>query len=150
VAAACVELVDREPPGDRPARPAPATTIACRALRGEVTVAGAEGGWAEGERRRLAVRVVNRGPCRWLAARRGPGGVAFAVRLETPGGDPDPHRPWLPLPRDLAPGEEVTLALDLRRPPGPARLRLVPLVFDGWAGDAAERPPGTSWEADLS
>jgi hypothetical protein len=149
VAAACRELAAAPPPGDRPADPGAPTTVTCRALAAGVVVEGLEAPWAAGERRRLNVRLANRGPCRWLPARSGPGGVAFAVRLETPAGDPDPARPWLPLPRELAPGEATSVAFELRRPPGPARLSIVPLVLGGWAGDTAERPAGAAWEAEL-
>jgi hypothetical protein len=41
------------------------------------------------------------------------------------------------------------VAFELRRPPGPARLSIVPLVLGGWAGDTAERPAGAAWEAEL-
>lgn len=140
VAAACVELAHREPPGDRPAAPPPASTVACRRLGGEISVAGAEAPWPPGERRRLAITVTNRGDCRWLAARRGPGGVAFEVRVEGAGAETEPPRPWLPLPRDLAPGESAVLALHLRRPLEPARLRLAPVVLVGYEGSEVERP----------
>jgi hypothetical protein len=146
VAAACVELARRESPGDRPAAPPPASTVACRRLGDEIAVAGAEAPWPPGERRRLAITVTNGGACRWLAARRGPGGVAFEVRVEGAGGDPETSRPWLPLPRDLAPGESAALALDLRRPLVPARLRLAPVVLVGYDGREVERPTGDGWE----
>ncbi len=148
VAAACTELAARRPPGDRPARPAPATTVACRHLGAEIVVEGAAGPWPPGSRRRLELRVRNGGACRWLAARRGPGGVAFAVAVESAGGDPEPRRPWLPLPVDLDPGEAAVLPFTLRRPLGPARLRVAPLVLAGWAGTRVERPGG-AWEGEL-
>ena len=105
--------------------------------------------WPPGERRTLRLEVTNRGPGRWLAARRGPGGVAFEATLSTAAGDPDPHRPWVPLPCDVEPGGAVALELELRRPPGPARLRVEPLVLDGWAGDRVTRPGSPLWEGDL-
>lgn len=79
--------------------------------------------WPPGERRRVALRVTNAGPARWLAAHRGPGGTALQVSLITPAGDLLAARPWLPLPRDLAAGESQRFELDLRRPPGEATLR---------------------------
>jgi hypothetical protein len=57
-----------------------------------------------------------------------------------------PSRPWLPLPRDLAPGESAELALDLRRPLAPARLRLAPVVLVGYDGREVERPAGGGCE----
>lgn len=164
VAAACVELARREPPGDRPAAPWPASTIACRRLGDHIAVAGAQAPWPPGERRRLAITVTNRGACRWLAARRGPGGVAFEVRVisgeeaaarPAGGSDPspvrdlEPGRPWLPLPRDLAPGESAKLELDLRRPLVPSRLRIAPVVLVGYAGDRVERAAGAAHEVAL-
>jgi len=140
VAAACAELAEREPPGDRPATAPPASSAAARHLGGVLAVEGLDRPWPAGERRRLTVRVTNSGDSRWLATRRGPGGVAFVVALETEEGDGGTvdlaaGHPWLALPRDLAPGEEAVLPLDLRRPPGPARLALTPLVLDGWSGE---------------
>jgi hypothetical protein len=220
VAAACAELAEREPPGDCAAAPPPASTVACRRLGGEIAVAGAAAPWPPGERRRLAVTVTNRGACRWLAARRGPGGVAFEVRVlaaeegeqtrdtnaETAGAaapgsatswsgvaerrlagaptepgaegrtgvlrsrsgvsgggrasssaagggaerDLEPLRPWLALPCDLAPGDTARLALDLRRPLAPARLRIEPVVLVGYEGERVERPDDTGIEVPLS
>lgn len=149
IAAACAELAGMEPPGDRPAAPPPPTSATWGRLDGALAVEGAEAPWAAGERRRLILRVANRGAARWLAARRGPGGVAFEVRL-TAGGEPvDRHRPWVPLPRDLAPGEEVAVPLSLRRPPGRARLAVEALVLDDRAGQRVSRP-GTRWQGELS
>lgn len=130
VAAACSELAAAEPPGDAPPAVPPPTSIACGELAGELTVDGTAG-WREGERRRLCLRLVNRGPARWLAAGRGPGGVAVEVRLIAAAGDLLAGAPWLPLPRDLAPGEAAQLELAVRRPPGPARLEVEPRVMGG-------------------
>ncbi|HEX6198769.1 MAG TPA: glycosyltransferase family 4 protein, partial [Thermoanaerobaculia bacterium] len=133
--AACREWADAPPldgtPGERPAAPPPPTTLVEERLPGEVELdagadeaAGPDGpAWPEGERRRVAFRVTNHGPARWLAAHRGPGGVALQVSLLTPQGDLLAGRPWLPLPRDLAAGESHRFELDLRRPPGEATLR---------------------------
>ena len=49
------------------------------------------------------------------AGRRGRGGEALRGRGE----DLLEGRPWLALPHDLAPGEEVRFETDVRRPPGP-------------------------------
>lgn len=93
---------------------------------------GADLPWSEGERRRLRIRLRNTGFARWLAGVRGPGGVAVVVKLFVGGGeDLLEGRPWLALPRDLAPGEEVHFETDVRRPPGPAHLWIEPHLFGG-------------------
>src|SRR6185436_10102012 len=105
-------------------------------------IEGAAMPWPEGERRTLRLRVRNDGRTRWLAGTRGAGGVVFEVRLlrrDRAGGaaaaprDEMAGRPWPPLPADLAPGEEVTIELEVRRPLGGARLRIEPHVL-GVAG----------------
>ncbi|HYO14255.1 MAG TPA: glycosyltransferase family 4 protein [Thermoanaerobaculia bacterium] len=137
VVGACRELADLSPPGDdllgRPEVPPP-SSAAWGDLPGEIEVEGAELPWGQGERRRLRIRVRNTGFARWLAGERGPGGVAVVVKLFT---DPDltrdllAGRPWLALPRDLPPGEVVTLETDVRRPPGFAHLWIEPHLFGG-------------------
>jgi hypothetical protein len=146
------------PAGDRPAVAPPPTTAAWDRLRGEVSLRPADGGgfddasaaWPAGARRRLSLRLRNDGPARWLASRRGPGGVAFQLSVVAGGRDLEAARPWMALPRDLAPGEEVALTLDLRRPPGPARLRVEPVILDGWSGNAVSRPGAPCWEGELA
>ncbi|HEX5757975.1 MAG TPA: hypothetical protein VF121_02170, partial [Thermoanaerobaculia bacterium] len=68
--------------------------------------------------------LANTGFARWLAGTSGPGGVAVVVRLyvDGPEGRRDllGDRRWLPLPRDLAPGERRRLRLRLANA-GPAR-----------------------------
>jgi glycosyltransferase involved in cell wall biosynthesis len=175
VAAACAELATRRPPvapGEEapPPEVPPPTSATWRRLQGEVTVelAAAEAGrgstvpltldvgsadstaWAPGERRGLVLRLANRGPSRWLAARRGPGGVAFAVSLtDAAGRELEPGRAWLLLPRDLPPGGEAAVPFELRRPYGPARLTIEPVVFDDWGGAAGRRPGPLRWEGEL-
>jgi hypothetical protein len=147
LAAACAELAGLEPPGPAAARPAPPTTLVDPRLAGELRVEGAEPPWPEGERRTLRIRLTNRGPQRWLAARRGDGGVALALAVARPGGgDPLAGRPWLRLPADLPPGGETVVETALRRPPGPARL-VVETRVAGVAGfDPAAAP---RWEGEL-
>src|SRR5258706_207021 len=92
----------------------------------------------------------------WLAAERGDGGMGLDVVLmrglmggagapsageeseeggDVEGGGEDAGRerwlsmPWVPLPRDLAPGESAELRVAVRRPPGPVRLRLKPRLI---------------------
>ena len=126
--AACERLGRLAPPGDHPASPPPPTSLLWAELPGEIHLTGHEPPWPAGERRRLTVEVENRGPARWLAAERGPGGMALEVRLSAE--VPVPPRPWLPLPRDLAAGESARFEVDLRRPPGPVVLDLALRVID--------------------
>jgi len=133
-------------------------------LAGELEVRGAEPPWREGERRRLEVVLRNRGFARWLAGHGGPGGIAVVVKLIAEGRDLFADRPWLPLPRDLAPGEEARFALEVRRPPGPpappwppgvTRLPLVPGRIRLWiephlfGGLGLSQMGGPRWERDI-
>ena len=132
---ACRELAELPPVGDDPAGlPAvpPPSSLAWGRLPGELAVEGADLPWAEGERRRLRIRLRNTGFARWLAGVSGAGGVAVVVKLFVDGGeDLLEGRPWLALPRDLAPGEEVRFEAEVRRPPGPAHLWIEPHLFGG-------------------
>ncbi len=125
--------------------PAP-STIAWHQMPGEIEVAGAERPWPEGERRRLAIRLKNTGFARWLAGDRGPGGMALSLKLFSAGEDLLEGRRWLALPRDLAPGEEVRFEAEVRRPPGPARLRIEPHLFGGLSFSFLGGP---WWEGEL-
>jgi glycosyltransferase involved in cell wall biosynthesis len=128
IAAACAEWAERRPPGEAAVQvPAP-TSLTWRELPGRLEVRGAEPPWGEGRRRRLTVRAENRGPARWLAAERGPGGMALEARLIA--ACPEPPRPWIPLTRDVPPGGEGCFSFELRRPPGPLRLALALKVVD--------------------
>jgi hypothetical protein len=113
--------------------------------------------WAAGERRRLAFRLTNHGPARWLAAHRGPGGAALrlSLRLSLASGGEDllAGRPWLPLPRDLAAGESCRLEAEVRRPPGEgtavlrAELRVAGVEAPGLFAETGARsgPPSGPW-----
>ncbi len=146
VVAACREWEHAEPAAaSRPEAPAP-STIAWHQLPGEIEVAGVEAPWPAGERRRLAIRLKNTGFARWLAGDRGPGGVAVSLKLFSAGEDLLAARRWLALPRDLAPGEEIRLETEVRRPPGPARLRIEPHLFGGRSFSFLGGP---WWEGEL-
>jgi glycosyltransferase involved in cell wall biosynthesis len=164
VAAACGEWAELDPPGDAaPWVPAPGS-IAWGRLSGELEVDGAELPWPAGERRRLRIRLRNRGEARWSAGARGPGGVAVVVKLIAGGRDLLADRDWLALPRDLEPGAEMVLETEVRRPAGPPsprrpagmprlpvppgtiRLWIEPHLFGGVAFSAMGGP---RWERDL-
>lgn len=145
----CRGFAQAPPPGDRPAAPPAPTSLTREALPGHLALEDVLEPWPEGARRRLAVRLANRGPARWLAAHRGPGGLALQVSLVTPDGeDVLAERPWLPLPRDLDPGEAHRFEIELRRPPGPSTLTAATRLLGGseagafepedWGGPRAE------------
>jgi glycosyltransferase involved in cell wall biosynthesis len=164
VAEACREWSALPPPGDAAPRvPAP-SSIAWGRLGGELEVAGAELPWPPGERRRLRIRLRNRGEARWFAGERGPGGVAVVVKLIAEGNDLLAGRAWLALPRDLGPGEETVLETEVRRPAGPPsparppgvpRLPVPPGTIRLWiephlfGGVAFSQMGGPRWERDL-
>lgn len=135
VVEACTAFRELAPLPERPAAPPPPSSLVWGDLAGTIAVEGAELPWPPGERRRLRLRLGNRGFARWLAGESGPGGVAVVVRLfsgpREEGRDLLADRPWLALPRDLAPGEEVVFETEVRRPVGPATLWIEPHVFGG-------------------
>ncbi len=115
----------------RPPHPLPPTSLTWGWLPGRIEVEGCERPWAEGERREVEIVVTNTGFATWLSGRRADGGVVLEPQLLSDGRDLFKGRPWIPLPRDLAPGEACRIGLRLRRPIGPARLRLEPHLFGG-------------------
>jgi hypothetical protein len=131
---ACRDWAEVEPPGDRPAAVPPPTSLTWRDLPGSMRVEGGEAPWREGERRRLRVEVRNEGFARWLAAERGPGGMALEVRVE---GGEAPRLPWLPLARDVPAGESARFAFEVRRSLGDARLLLALRVVGGPEAETA-------------
>ena len=144
IVAACLGFRDADPL--RPGAPAlpPPTTLTWDRLAGDLEVRGAEPPWPEGERRRLEARLVNRSRARWLAGERPDGGVALELKAFA-GGKVLEER-WHPLPFDLDPGEEHVFELDLRRPPGAVRLRLMPQVL---GREGFSKLGGPSWEREL-
>ena len=151
IVSACRELAERDPMPAPSVREAAPSSISWSRFDGELTVHGAELPWQVGERRQLTLELTNRGPCRWLAARRGPGGVAVEAQLWVQReGRPTnllAGEPWIPLPRDLGEGESCTLRTRVRRPPAPARLRFEPHVVGG-AG--FEGQGGPCWQRQLA
>jgi hypothetical protein len=146
VIAACEELGALAPPAHG-ARPQPLPTSLCwDRLPGEIEILGAEPPWRPGERRRLRARLRNTGRARWLAGERGPGGVVLEARLDSRRGDLLTGRPWAPLPRDVDPGGEVTVELEVRHPVGEARLRVEAHVLGGFGFSALGGP---AWESAI-
>ncbi|MCY3968479.1 MAG: glycosyltransferase, partial [Acidobacteria bacterium] len=114
-----------------PPHPSPPTSLTWGWLPGRIEVEGRERPWAEGERREVEIVVTNTGFATWLSGRHADGGVVLEPQLISGGRDLFKGRPWIPLPRDLFPGEACRIGLRLRRPIGPARLRLEPHLFGG-------------------
>ena len=135
VAHACEEWRESEPLDTRDAPlterqvPAP-TSLAWPWLPARIRVEGHRSPWPEGRRRRLEVELENTGEARWLAAHRGPGGMALSVVLLGSDADEREERPWIPLQRDIDPGGVARFSLDLRRPSGSWRLRIEPRVLE--------------------
>lgn len=163
---ACAELDSRDavrgsqveapPEVERP------TTLTWGSLSGAITVRGIED-WAPGERRRIEVVLSNTGFARWLAGTSGPGGVALRTRLSVEHSEPESptgesivedlleQRPWIPLPHDLAPGEQLALHVWVRKPPPRhpsqrSRLRIEPHVL---GGPGLSRLGGPWFEAEV-
>ena len=113
--------------------PPPPTSLTWGALECSLEVRGQEN-WPEGERREIEIELRNQGVARLLPADQGlieHGGVALQILLEGPREDPLLRRPWLPLPRALEAGDSFTFRVPLRRPLGPSRLRVEPMVLGG-------------------
>ena len=128
---ACQAFGQGEPPSPSPVRVPPPTSLAWHRLEGEIHVDGANLPWSPGERRRLRVHLRNTSDAVWLAGERPAGGVALEAKLIVGGQNLWRKRGWIGLPRDLAPGEQHMLELDLRRPlADDVRLELVPHVLD--------------------
>jgi glycosyltransferase involved in cell wall biosynthesis len=150
VVEACRDLGELPPLSEEVPVIPPPSSLAWGKLDGDLEVQGAELPWPEGERRRLRIHLKNQGFARWVAGERGPGGVAVVVKLFTDEGlteDLLSGRPWLPLPRDLEPGEEVWLETEVRRPPGFAHLWIEPHLFGGLG---LSKLGGPRWERRLS
>ncbi|MGB3564449.1 MAG: glycosyltransferase family 4 protein [Thermoanaerobaculia bacterium] len=128
VVEACRELAELEPLGDKPAVVEPPTSLVWRQLEGDLEVEGAEPPWAEGESRRLRLRLANRGLARWLASGRGAGGVMIEIHWRQSPSHQATANVWLEQPKDLEPGEEQWLELDMRRPLGASFLYIEPHV----------------------
>ncbi len=141
--AACAELAALEPPGEAASEPRAPSTLVWHRVPGELEVEGAAAPWPEGEARRLEIRLLNRGPARWLATRHKPGGVMVELHWRRSPWHPPVAARWLELQRDLEPGGERTFELEVRRPPRHALLVVEPHL-QGVAGFNALAGP--SWK----
>lgn len=120
-----------KPPALRPPRPPAPTSLTWGWLPGRIDVEGCDAPWADGERRSIELVVANTGFATWLSGRNQDGGVVLEPQLWSGGRDLFRGRPWIPLPRDLPPGDACRIPLRLRRPIGRARLRFEPHLFGG-------------------
>jgi len=143
--AACREWADLEPPGDsEPIAPVP-SSLTWEYLPGELAVQGAELPWLGGTSRRLRVSISNKGPARWLAGHRGPGGMILRTRLLGRRGEVL-HESRKALPWDLEAGQDWSCEMALRRPPGRVWLEIAPLV---WGGLELRALDGPAWEGEI-
>ena len=124
-------LAGGKPPALRPPRPPAPTSLTWGWLPGRIEVEGCDAPWPDGERRSVELVVANTGFSTWLSGRNQDGGVVLEPQLWSGGRDLFRGRPWIPLPRDLPPGDACRIPLKLRRPIGRARLRFEPHLFGG-------------------
>ena len=124
-------LAGGKPPALRPPRPPAPTSLTWGWLPGRIEVEGCDAPWPDGERRSVELVVANTGFATWLSGRNQDGGVVLEPQLWSGGRDLFRGRPWIPLPRDLPPGDACRIPLKLRRPIGRARLRFEPHLFGG-------------------
>ncbi len=120
-----------KPPALRPPRPPAPTSLTWGWLPGRIEVEGCDAPWPDGERRSIELVVANTGFATWLSGRNQDGGVVLEPQLWSGGRDLFRGRPWIPLPRDLPPGDVCRIPFKLRRPIGRARLRFEPHLFGG-------------------
>ena len=144
--AASAELSRYSPPPRSDVQVAAPTTLTWSSLRGSVEVRGCEEPWSEGERRRLDVRLTNRGPARWLSGDSVAGGVGVRVSLTDGERHPIAERAWWPLPHDLAVGDSGELEIELRRPLGRVRLHIEPRRIED---DDSPPTGGPLWEREI-
>ncbi len=145
---ACLELVDLEPPGDKPPPKIVPTSFLWRKLHGEIQVRGVDEAWPIGEQRKLTIHLANNSLARWLAAEHDVGGVMVGVHWRQEPKDAPNEQQWLPLPHPLDPGESIELQLEIRRPPENSRFLVVePHLREICGFNAVEGP---TWEMELS
>jgi hypothetical protein len=140
---ACEELSRVEPPHGRQVAVPQPSSLTWRRIDGDLEVHGHEAPWEEGERRRLAIDLTNRGPARWLPS--GPGSVSLDIELLDAAGHRLVGVSSVGLPAEVASGDSVELTVDVRRPPGPTLLRIESRVGDG----SMKRIGGMRWESAI-
>lgn len=102
-------------------------TRASPRLGGKIEVQNVDG-WAAGQRRRLHIQLTHDGGLRWLPGEYSDGGIALEVRLTNAEGGVIAER-WMRLPFGLDHGEQHIFEIDLRRPVGPASLKIEPHIL---------------------
>jgi len=122
---AVAELAELEPPGFRPPEVPRSSSLVDARLRSEVEVEGLDG-WSPGERRPIAITLVNRGAATWRPSREIDGGILVEVELCDAERRILPGVPWFQLQQPLEPGERVRFELELRRPLAPSQIRVRP------------------------
>jgi glycosyltransferase involved in cell wall biosynthesis len=143
---ACLELGRLDPPDRKPLRVPPPTSMAYRRLDGDLEVTGHEAPWDDGERRTLRVRLTNTGVATWLGGGRGAGGVVLQLVLLSGDQDLLADQAWPALSGDLEPGESEEFEILVRRPIGPARLRVEPHVLGASGFNVLGGP---TWESEI-
>jgi hypothetical protein len=143
----CEAFAELEPPGDEAADQPPPSSLVWHRLEGDLEVEGAAPPWPEGERRRLRLRLRNTGFGSWLATRHDKlGGVWVELHWRRDLKQPDHGTQWLPLQRDIGPGELTELEVEVRRPLG-GRILIVEPHLLGVAGFNALGGP--SWVSEI-
>ncbi len=123
---ACSQLRSRDPlESERPTH-TPPTTLIWRSISADLEVEGSETPWPEGVARDLDIRLVNHGPARWLATRRGRGGVMVQIHWRDDPWSQERSADWVYLPHELDPGESYDCTIRTRRPLGASMLVVEP------------------------
>jgi glycosyltransferase involved in cell wall biosynthesis len=126
VVESCFQLRGLEPLDyERPTYPPP-TTLTWRSISADLEVEGSEPPWPEGVARDLEIRLVNHGPARWLATRRGRGGVMVQVHWRNDPWSQERSADWVYLPHELESGESYDCTIRTRRPVGASMLVVEP------------------------
>ena len=144
--AACAELAEKEPPGDRPPAAAPPSSLVWRTMSGKLRVDGGDLPWMEGEARELRLHLTNHGPARWLPDVEGPGGVSIDLAWYGSPGTPPIDERTIALAGAMEPGSSRCLETRVRRPVGGTLLAVETKVH----GDSELRAVGgPRWEMQL-
>ena len=133
MAAACAELSEMQPLGDKAPEPLAPSTLVWRELSGSLEVRGSDPPWPEGEARNLEIRLTNHGPSRWLPTVAGQGGVMIELEWRQSPWRPPDSQQWIELPAEIGPGEWRDFEIRIRRPVG-AEMLVVEPHLEGVSG----------------